>query len=161
MVRLFRPLPSGRDTMPRKRDKQLSDLEKAAIETIDSLRAAHFKGLHQGNIGERAEFLRELLKYRHGNVKLRLKVICPALGCTLRSMEREFVSRYGQTIRGFQENTRIEYAKEQMRLDPDVKLTAVALELGYERETEFRRFFRRKTGMSPTEFIAALSRRIP
>lgn len=161
MVRLLRPFLHGRDTMPRNRPKQLSAMEKAAIETIDRLRAAHFRGLREGNIGERAEFLRELLKYRHGNVKLRLEVICPALGCTLRSMEREFVFRYGETMRGFQENTRVEYAKEQMRLDPSVKLTAVALELGYERETEFRRFFRRKTGMSPREFIAILSRQIP
>jgi AraC-like DNA-binding protein len=147
--------------MARKTDKQLSDIEKAAIETIDSLRAAHFRGLREGNIGERAEFLRELLTYRHGSVKLRLEVVCPALGCTLRSMEREFLTRYRETMRGFQENLRIEYAKEQMRLDPNVKLTALALELGYDRETEFRRFFRRKTGNSPTEFTTILRQRLP
>jgi AraC-like DNA-binding protein len=139
--------------MARKKHKKLSGMERAAIAAIQQLRAAHLKGLEQGYLAERADILRELLRNYHGNVKLRLEVICPALGCTIRSLEREFLARYSETMHGYHELTRLDYAIYLMTLNPDVKLTAVAAELGYDRESEFNRFFRRKTGLSPTEFV--------
>jgi AraC-like DNA-binding protein len=70
----------------------------------------------------------------------------------MRTLEREFLARYSETMNSFHERMRLEYAETQIRLSPSVKLTAIAAELGYDRESEFRRFFRRKKGESPKEF---------
>lgn len=128
-------------------------MERDAIATIEQLRAAHRKGLDEGDLAERAALLRELLTQYHGNVRLRLEVLCPALGCTTRSLEREFLVRYSQTMHSCHARARLDHAVYLMCFNPDIKLTAIAAELGYDRESEFNRFFRRKTGMSPTEFV--------
>jgi len=96
--------------------------------------------------------MHDILRGYHGNVKLRLEVISTALGCTIRTLEREFVAQYSETMNSFHEKTRLEYAEMQITFNPNVKLMAVAAELGYDRESEFNRFFRRKKGLSPTEF---------
>jgi AraC-like DNA-binding protein len=144
--------------MSPKLPKALTDLERDAIEIIERLRGAHGGGLLAGDIGARAEFLHDLLAEKNGNAKLRLSVLYRELGCTERSMEREFVARYHVTAHAFQENLRIAYAKRTIEMDPNVKITALASELGYSRESEFQRFFYRKEGVSPRAFRAVMKR---
>lgn len=138
------------EPLPRKASKEPTKMEIGAVETIKSLRAAH--GPRDGDIGPRAEFLYELLQRTNGNAKLHLNVLYRELGCTERSMERKFLTRYEVTAHAFQENTRIAYAKRVMEMNPNIKITALASELGYDRESEFRRFFRGKEGMCPRDF---------
>jgi AraC-like DNA-binding protein len=40
-----------------------------------------------------------------------------------------------------------------MNTNPDVKMSALASELGYDRLSEFSRFFRNRTGLSPTAYL--------
>jgi AraC-like DNA-binding protein len=127
-------------------------MEQDAIETIRQLRAAHFHGPFHDKLVEPAQIMHDILREYHGNVKLRLEVITPALGCTMRTLEREFVARYAETMASFHERMRLEHAQMQIRNKPNIKITAIAAELGYDREGEFRRFFLRKTGESPTAF---------
>ena len=138
--------------MARKTHGELSAMERAAIEKIRRLRAAHIDGSIHDEQKERTEIMHDILRGYHGNVKLRLEVISTALGCTIRTLEREFVAQYSETMSSFHEKTRLEYAEMQITFNPSVKLMAVAAELGYDRESEFNRFFRRKKGLSPTEF---------
>jgi AraC-like DNA-binding protein len=126
-------------------------MEQDAIETIRQLRA-DFDRLGHGEAEEPAEIMHDILRGYNGNVKLRLEAIAGSLGRTMRTLEREFVARYSETMNSFHERMRLEYAETQISRNPRVKLTAIAAELGYDRESEFRRFFRRKKGESPTEF---------
>jgi AraC-like DNA-binding protein len=41
---------------------------------------------------------------------------------------------------------------------PNVKMIALASELGYDRLSEFSRFFRNKTGMSPRAYLDHLTK---
>jgi AraC-like DNA-binding protein len=127
-------------------------MEHDAIATIRGLRAAHFNSSRHGKEEEAAEIMRDILDGYHGNVKLRLEVIAAALGCTMRTLEREFLARYSETMNSFQGKRRLEYAEMQIICNPKVKLTAVAAELGYDRESEFNRFFHRQKGESLTQF---------
>lgn len=97
--------------------------------------------------------MRDILHGYHGNVKLRLEVISAALGSSMRRLEREFVAQYSETMKSFHERIRLEYAERLLTFNPDVKLMSIAAELGYDRESEFNRFFRRKKGMSLTEYV--------
>ena len=56
-------------------------------------------------------------------------------------------------MNSFHEKERIEYAERVLSFDPDIKLMSIAAELGYDRESEFNRFFRRKKGVSLTEYV--------
>lgn len=127
-------------------------MEQDAIATIRKLRAAHFHERSEGKLEKPAQIMHDILRGYHGNVKLRLEALVPTLGCTMRTLEREFLARYAETMASFHERMRLEHAEMQIRNKPDIKLTAVASELGYDRQNEFRRFFLRKTGESPSKF---------
>jgi AraC-like DNA-binding protein len=59
----------------------------------------------------------------------------------------------------FHQRTRLEFAERKIILDPDVKLMSVASDLGYDRESEFNRFYKRKRGITPSEFARAVRER--
>jgi AraC-like DNA-binding protein len=134
-------------------------MEEDAIARIRRLRAAHFKGIAPHESEVPAEIMHDILREYHGNVKLRLEVMSSALGRTMRTLEREFIAHYSETMNSFHEKTRLEYAEMQISYDPRIKLTAVAAELGYDRESEFNRFFHRKRGESPTQFARRMRNR--
>jgi AraC-like DNA-binding protein len=146
--------------MARKLPGQLSPMERQAIARIRQLRATHVDGSTAGGLAERAAVMHDLLRGCHGNVKLRLEVISAALGCTMRTLERAFIAQYSETMNSFHERMRLEYAEMQLTYNPDVKLTAVAAELGYDRESEFNRFFRRKKGETATQFARRMRDRL-
>jgi AraC-like DNA-binding protein len=127
-------------------------MEQHAIERIRRLRAPFITGGEYRELEEHAEVMHDILRGYHGNVKLRLEVISEALGSTMRTLEREFTARYAETMNSFHEKTRLEFAERKIILDPDVKLMSVASDLGYDRESEFNRFYKRKRGITPSEF---------
>jgi AraC-like DNA-binding protein len=150
----------GRDTpMAAKSHGQLSGMELDAIATIRKLRATHFTGPRCGRSERAAEIMHELLCEYHGNVKIRLGVISVALGCTMRTLEREFIAQYAETMNRFHQKARLDYAEMQISCDPNIKLTAIAAELGYDRQSEFNRFFHRKRGESPRQFASRMRKR--
>jgi AraC-like DNA-binding protein len=138
--------------MARKVHGRLSALEREAIEKINLLRTQHRITAESGHLLNEAVIVHDLLLGYHGYVKLRLEVISGALGCTMRSLQRTFVAFYGQTMNSFHERVRVEYAEQILSSDPGIKLMSIAADLGYDRESEFNRFFRRKRGISLTEF---------
>jgi AraC-like DNA-binding protein len=139
--------------MTRKTHGELSAMEREAIGKVRELRTAHQAVFLDNELEERAAIMHDILRGYHGNVKLRLEVICTALGCTMRSLERVFIAKYSETMNSFHEKIRLEYAERLLTFNPDIKLMSIAAELGYDRESEFNRFFRRKKGMSLTEYV--------
>jgi AraC-like DNA-binding protein len=145
--------------MARKTHGRLSALEQEAIGRIRQLRADHHDGSPHNEMQERAEIIHDILRGYHGNVKLRLEILSAALGSTMRTLEREFIAQYSETMNSFREKIRLEYAERVLTFNPDIKLMSIAAELGYDRESEFNRFFRRKKGMSLTEYVNAVRAR--
>jgi AraC-like DNA-binding protein len=141
--------------MSRKPYGELSAMDREVVETIRQLRIDHGARAVSAEL-ELPKIMHDILRSYHGNVKLRLDVISRALGCTMRTLERAFVAQYSETMNSFRERIRLEYAEKLLRSDPDVKLMSIAAELGYDRESEFNRFFRRKKGVSLTEFVRTL-----
>jgi AraC family transcriptional activator of pobA len=134
-------------------------MEREAIGRIRQLRADHRDNSVHSELEERAEIIHDILRGYHGNVKLRLEVISTALGSTMRTLEREFVAKYSETMNSFHEKIRLEYAERLLRFNPDIKLMSIAAELGYDRASEFNRFFRRKKGVSLTEYVQGVRSR--
>jgi AraC-like DNA-binding protein len=134
-------------------------MEQHAIERIRRLRAPYITGAERRELEERAAMMHDILRGLHGNVKLRLEVISEALGSTMRTLEREFTAQYAETMNSFHERTRLEFAEGKIILDPDVKLMSVASDLGYDRESEFNRFYKRKRGITPSEFARVVRER--
>jgi len=131
-------------------------MERDALENIQRLRNRYFESGRDTAPTPHAELMYDLLRGYHGNVKLRLEVISEAIGSSMRTLEREFAATYAQTMQEFHEGTRIEYAKRRIDFDPSEKLMAIASDLGYERESEFTRFFKRKMGISPGRYARAI-----
>lgn len=139
--------------MAGKARKGPSGLEKEAISRIETWLSAYRNGKVAGSLAERAELIRGILDDYHGSNRIRLDVICPSLGCTMRSLQREFKSRYGESMHDFQDRVRVARAIWYLKTTPDVKMNALAAEMGYDRLSEFARFFRRRTGLKPKTFL--------
>ncbi|WP_294743405.1 helix-turn-helix domain-containing protein [uncultured Prevotella sp.] len=60
----------------------------------------------------------------------------------------------GCTFTQFVNNYRIEQGKRLLLLQPDAKITSVALQSGFANETSFFRTFKSMTGMTPREWVA-------
>lgn len=139
--------------MAGKTRKEPSGLEKEAIRRIETWLSAYRNGEVTGSLAERAELIRGILDDYHGTNRVRLDVICPALGCTMRSLQRQFKDQYGVPMNEFQDRARLKRAIWYMRVTPDVKMSALASEMGYDRLSEFARFFRNKTGLTPKAYL--------
>ncbi len=66
-------------------------------------------------------------------------------------LSRTFSKAYGETITAFLTRTRMEHAIELMR-DPDRKLETISMLVGYDDYNYFSRVFRKKMGVSPSEY---------
>jgi AraC-like DNA-binding protein len=139
--------------MVQRNHEKPSAIEREAIEKIRRRRDARRDGSAHSELEERAEMIYDILRGYQGNVKLRLEVISKALGSSMRTLEREFVAKYSETMNTLHEKIRLEHAERLLTSNPDIKLMSIAAELGYDRESEFNRFFRRKKGMSLTEYV--------
>ncbi len=128
-------------------------MEREAIRRIENWLSEYRDGNAPGSLADRAKLIRGILGDYYGTNRVRLDVICPALGCTKRSLQREFKARYGVSMNDFQESARLARAIWYMKVTPNVKMNALAEEMGYDRLSEFARFFRRKTGLTPRAYL--------
>src|ERR1700761_9814989 len=127
--------------MGRRHKGQLTAMEQHAIEQIRRLRAPLIAARRHTKLQEHVEMLHDILRGLEGNAKLRLEVISPALGSSMKTLERRFRAMYGESMKSFHQRTRLEFAEKRIMLDPEVKLMSVASDLGYDRESEFNRFY--------------------
>ena len=70
------------------------------------------------------------------------------------SLQRR-LAKEGLTFSQLVDEVRLEMAVPQLR-DPDIKLTDIALGLGYSDPAQFTRAFNRWAGVSPSEYRAHL-----
>lgn len=139
------------DTVIRSSSEILSAIEVEAVNLIRRSRARSSE-LANRDAQMRADTVYNILVSYNGNVNLRLSVIASAMACTMRTLEREFLARFSETMHSFQERTRLAHAEALLTHHPHLKLMTIAAELGYKRESELHRFFRRQKGISPRAF---------
>jgi AraC-like DNA-binding protein len=137
--------------MIRSSSEILSAIEVEAVNLIRRSRACSGE-LANRDAQMRADTVYKILVSYNGNVNLRLSVIASAMACTMRTLEREFLARFSETMHSVQERTRLAHAEALLTHHPHLKLMTIAAELGYKRESELHRFFRRQKGISPREF---------
>jgi AraC-like DNA-binding protein len=79
-----------------------------------------------------------------------IQVVAEIIGMSVRTFQRQ-LSDLGLTYSRLLEQVRFEQSLRLLH-DPSIKLTDIALELGYRDAANFTRAFKRWTGSSPTEF---------
>jgi AraC-like DNA-binding protein len=128
---------------------QLRGVERQALTLIHELR-------HQTRVGklpkafERPEHLVHYVISRyHGHVRLRTSKLARELGVTMRTLQRSFRKTFRTSMRDFQIETRLKFARYLLSSNPDLKMSVVAMELGYNDPNVFERFFHEHAGNSP------------
>ena len=87
------------------------------------------------------------------NSNLKLNDVAVELSTNRRYISDCIKAHCGCTFSQYVNNLRIEYARNLMRNQPDVKMAAVALSAGFSNETTFFRAFKGITGQSPKEWM--------
>ena len=87
------------------------------------------------------------------NSNLKLNDVAVELSTNRRYISDCIKAHCGCTFSQYVNNLRIEYAKNLMRNQPDVKMAEVALSAGFSNETTFFRAFKAITGQSPKEWM--------
>jgi AraC-like DNA-binding protein len=140
----------------KKPSAELSSKEVEGIAQIDKWRANYANGLSLGSLADRADLIRTIIYKCHGDSSLHLEVLCAAMGYSMRSLERKFRALYGMSMSQYQKERRLDRAKLCIENNPTMKIDALAVDLGYSTENEFRRFFRGKTGMAPKDYAQSV-----
>ncbi|MFD1179127.1 response regulator [Paenibacillus puldeungensis] len=98
--------------------------------------------------------LREIIQYTHAHFHEKgfgIHAISEHVKLSETYLCSYFKKQCGRTIKEFITETRLQKAKELL-CDPDMKLFEVASRLGFADANYFTTFFKRNTGMTPTEF---------
>lgn len=94
------------------------------------------------------------------NKPLPLANICDQIGYSKNYVTHLYKQHFGQTPKQYHEQLRIDKAISYLNM-PDINVTETALTLGFETIHDFSRFFKRKTGVSPSEYRQNLPRKAP
>ena len=86
--------------------------------------------------------------------ELKVSDLANMLGTSSRNISDCIKHSTDKTFANFINAYRIDYAKQLMRLQPNMKITEVFLSSGFANETTFFRIFKAVTGMTPNEWKA-------
>src|SRR5262245_56970147 len=104
-------------------------------------------------LGEAEEFLRA-----HFSERLNLVMVSEAVGVHVVHLAREFRNHYGRTAGDYIRQLRVEYACREIA-GSSSSLAEIASAAGFSDQSHFSKVFKRFTGMTPSEYRAALSTR--
>lgn len=85
------------------------------------------------------------------NANLTLSFLSEQFHIEASYLSRLFSQKYGETITSYITTTRMEHAKEMVK-DKNKKLETISFLLGYDDYNYFSRVFKKKVGMSPSEY---------
>jgi AraC-like DNA-binding protein len=137
------PIPKSvmSKTLPRNGRQASRAAEGSCEQTPPKPPAADF-------VGSLREVIVTYLPGRHAKIE----AAAAAAGMSVRSLQRRLASE-GLTFSQLVDEVRLEMAVPQLR-DPDIRLTDIALCLGYSDPAHFTRAFGRWAGVSPSEYRA-------
>ena len=87
--------------------------------------------------------------------ELKVSDLADSIGVNSRTLSDCIRNSTGSTFANFINAYRIDYAKQLMRQQPDMKISEVFLSSGFANETTFFRIFKAVTGMTPNEWKAS------
>ena len=76
-----------------------------------------------------------------------------------RTLIRRFNSALGMPPNTYLQSVRIEHARKMLE-ESDFNIDTIMNNIGYEDSSSFRRLFKKKTGLTPTEYRNRFSRRL-
>lgn len=82
---------------------------------------------------------------------IRIEDLCTEFSYSRSYLSRRFKSKTGQTLAAYAMQLKINEAKRLMR-ETDLNISQISSRLSFESPQYFSRFFKRMTGMTPTEF---------
>ena len=88
--------------------------------------------------------------------ELKVSDLADKIGTSSRNVSDCIRNSTGSTFANFINAYRIDYAKQLMRQQPDMKISEVFLSSGFANETTFFRIFKAVTGMTPNEWKAKI-----
>jgi AraC-like DNA-binding protein len=132
--------------------EELSAVEQEVIAEIRALRASKENAVHSGLLKDPARLLHHFILTNHGHVALRVGPVARELGVEMKTLQRNFVSAYKKTPQQCQVDVRLAFAKLLLSTFPPMKISAIALMLGYKEVRDFNRFFRKRMHQRPSEW---------
>jgi transcriptional regulator GlxA family with amidase domain len=132
--------------------QELSAVEREVIAEIRALRASKENIVHSGLLSDPARLLHHFILTNHGHVALRVGPVARELGVEMKTLQRNFVSAYKKTPQQCQVAVRLAFAKLLLSTFPPMKISAIALMLGYKEVRDFNRFFRKQMHQRPSEW---------
>jgi AraC-like DNA-binding protein len=102
-----------------------------------------------------SERILALIDARLGDAELGTAAIAEELGISVRTVQNVFAAR-GTTPSVHIQERRLDRATEQLMSHPDVSITTVAFDLGFNDSAYFTRCFRQKYGVSPSAWRGRL-----
>lgn len=136
----------------------LSSAEQQALTLIRAVRAQIVEGNAPERLNTPARLAHYVLATYHGHAQVRMSRLAPELGVSLRTLQRSFLALFGTSMKSYQIDVRLKFAKHLLATDPSMKLSVLGRMLGYEDPNVFERFFRGHAGMSPRAWASANQR---
>jgi AraC-like DNA-binding protein len=139
----------------------LSSAEEQGLVLVRELRRQIDTGSISAELMVPARLAHYLITLYHGHAQLRMSRIAPELGVTMRTLQRSFSKTFHTSMRTYQINTRLSFARYLLSSTPDMKMSVIAKALGYDDPNVFERFFRDHVGRSPHAWSKAEQARHP
>jgi two-component system response regulator YesN len=129
--------------------ERLTSVEQQALVLVRELRRQVLNGELSEELRKPARLAHYLLGRYHGHTQLRMSRVAPELGVTIRTLQRSFQKLFHRSMKAYQIETRLKFAQYLLSNNPDMKMSVIAKELGYDDPNVFERFFRDQAKNSP------------
>jgi len=128
---------------------RLTGAEQQALVLIREMRRQIIAGDISEELKKPARLAHYVITLYHGHAQLRISRIAPELGVTLRTLQRSFRKIFHTSMKDYQIETRLKFARYLLSSNPDLKMSVIAKHLGYDDPNVFERFFRDHADNSP------------
>lgn len=135
--------------------EELHTVEREVIATIRKWRAELDNTVHRTLLRNPAQLMYHMILKKHGNARLRFRVIAGELGIGWRTLQRKFIAEYSKSMKKAALEVRLEYARHLLSVMEPTKMSVIADCLGYDAEQDFTRFFERRMHISPAKWSKA------
>jgi len=135
--------------VPARDQHQLTGAEQQALVLIREMRRQIVAGDISAELKKPARLVHYVITLYHGHAQLRMSRIAPELGVTMRTLQRSFRKIFRTSMKDYQIETRLNFARYLLSSNPDLKMSVIAKHLGYDDPNVFERFFRDHADNSP------------
>ena len=105
-------------------------------------------------IGATSFYIQDIMRYISENMStpINAQTIAKQFAVSRSKLDRDFKTAIGMTVHDFADICRINYAKVLLRSKSDHSINKITEACGFKNETYFYAFFKKHTGISPSEY---------